>query len=87
LDTNLLVTTHNSCVWLSALCHLTGVVLSLRTRQGVRMAGLWLPVAYTLAAGAVAVVAMAAYAHWTPIFFVQGREVHRCGRRCWFRPL
>ena len=71
-DSNVLVTIHNTSVWLSALCYFTGAVLSLRARRGVHVAGLSLAAAYTLALAAVGLVAMAAHAGWMPIFFVQG---------------
>ena len=72
-DINVLVTIHNVCVWLSALCHLAGAVLSLRPRRAMREASLWLAAAYTVALGCVAVVTLSALAGWTPTFFVQGQ--------------
>jgi hypothetical protein len=73
LDTNLFITTHNLCVWLSALCHLAGAAFSLRPKREIPAAGRWLAAAFTLTLGAVGLVALSALAHWTPIFFVQGQ--------------
>lgn len=72
-DINVLVTTHNTSVWLSALCHLAGAVLSRRTNRALRDAGLWLTAAYTVALGCVGFVTLSALAGWTPTFFVQGQ--------------
>ena len=67
------ITIHNSCVGLSALCHLVGVVLSLRPRQTLHPPAVWLPAAYTLAVGAVGLVALSARQGWIPVFFIQGQ--------------
>jgi PAS domain S-box-containing protein len=72
-DANVLVTIHNSSVWLSAFCHLAGAALSLRPKPGVRAPGLALAAAYTLALGAVGLIAVAAHGLWMPVFFVQGQ--------------
>ena len=72
-DVNIIITIHNSCVWLSALCHLVGVVLSLRPKQPLSPTSVWLVAAYLHAAGAVGLVALAAHAGWIPTFFVQGQ--------------
>ena len=72
LDSNLTLTVHNLCVWLSALCHLVSAIFSYRLKRKMRAAALWLAAAYTLAFGAVGLVTLAALAHWTPLFFVQG---------------
>jgi PAS domain S-box-containing protein len=69
---NILVTIHNNCVCLSALCHLAGVVLALRSQQSLRVPGLWLWAAYTGALGVVGLVTAATVVGWTPMFFVQG---------------
>ncbi len=70
-DPNLIVTIHNSCVWLSAACHLASALLSLR--RGARMAArdVWLGAAYAAALGAVALIVLAAHARWAPTFFIQ----------------
>ena len=49
-DVNITITIHNSCVWLSALCHLVGVVLSLRPKQPLSPTSVWLVAAYLHAA-------------------------------------
>ena len=72
-DANILITIHNSCVWLSALCHLAGVSLSLWSRRTLSPPALWLPAGYVFAAGAVGVVTLSALAGWMPTFFVQGQ--------------
>lgn len=72
-DINVFVTIHNVCVWLSALCHLAGALLSLRPRRAVREASLWLAGAYSVALGCAGFVTLAALAGWTPTFFVQGQ--------------
>ncbi len=72
-DANVSITIYNSCVWLSSLCHLAGVSLSLRPRRSLSPAALWLPVGYALAAGAVVLVTLATLAGWIPAFFVEGQ--------------
>jgi len=72
-DVNVLITIHNSCVWLSALCHLAGVFLSVRPRRALSPAAVWLPAAYAHGAVAVALIALSAHAGWMPTFFVQGQ--------------
>jgi len=71
LDINVVMTIHNTCVWLAAICHLAGVLLSRRSGPAMRAVNLWLVAAYTVAAGAVAVVTVAALRDWTPTFFIQ----------------
>lgn len=46
---NITMTIYSTGVLLSAACHLTGVVLSLRHRQSARPAGLWLATTYAAA--------------------------------------
>ncbi len=70
-DANISITIYNSCVWLSGLCHLAGVSLSLRSRRSLSPPALWLPAAYALAAGAVMLVTLATLAGWIPAFFVE----------------
>jgi PAS domain S-box-containing protein len=72
-DANISITIHNSCVWLSALCHLAGVVLSLRPRRSLTPTSVWLVAAYLHVTGAVALIALAAHAGWIPTFFVNGQ--------------
>ena len=70
---NVTVTIHNICVWLSALCHLIGAVLSLRPTRALHAPSLWLAAAYAGALTAVGLVTLSAHAGWTPIFFIQGQ--------------
>lgn len=72
LDINVIIAIHNICAWLSAICHLMGAILSLRSMRPIRAAGLWLATGYTIALGAVGLVVISVLAGWTPIFFVQG---------------
>ena len=72
-DFNVNVTIHNICVWLSALCHLSGVLVSLKLKQTLNRANFWLATAYGMAIGIVALVGAAAVYGHTPIFFVQGQ--------------
>jgi PAS domain S-box-containing protein len=72
-DVNTRIAIHNSCVWLSALCHLAGVLLARRPRRRLSPPALWLPAAYALALAAVVVVTVAALGGWLPTFFVQGQ--------------
>jgi PAS domain S-box-containing protein len=70
-DANLSITIYNSCLWLSALCHLAGVSLSLRPRRPLSPPALWLLAGYAQAAGAVALVTLLALAGWIPSFYVE----------------
>lgn len=72
-NANIGVTIHNSCVWLSALCHLAGVILSLRSDRTINEARVWLPAAYMLALGAVVLVTYSTLVGWLPTFFIQGQ--------------
>ncbi len=72
-DANISITVYNSCLWLSGLCHLAGVSLSLRSRRPLSPPALWLPAGYALAAGAVMLVTLSALAGWIPTFFVEDR--------------
>ncbi len=77
-DANIQITIHSAGVWLSALCYLTGAVLSWRPKPALRTAGLWLAAACTLALGVLGLVALSAVGHWTPAFFLQGQGGRRC---------
>jgi len=74
-DANIQITIHHTGVWLAALCHLIGAVLSVRPRPAVHAAGLWLAAGYVWILGIIGLVALAALAHWTPTFFVPGQGV------------
>ena len=70
---NIEVTIHNTSVWLSAACHLTGVGLLLRQRRPLRMAGLWLTAAYAAVMIVVGLITNYAITERLPTFFIQGQ--------------
>jgi PAS domain S-box-containing protein len=70
-DANISITIYNSCVWLSALCHLAGVSLSLRPRRPLSGPALWLLAGGACTAGAVTLATLAALAGWIPAFYVE----------------
>jgi PAS domain S-box-containing protein len=70
---NLGVTISNLGAWLSALCHLAGVLLSLRSKRTLHSVGLWLGASYVLALGVVGLITLATLSGWLPIFFVPGQ--------------
>ena len=67
------IAVHNTCVFLAAVCHVMGAWLLLKDRPGLRSAGLWLAAGYTMALGAVAIVALAGLAGRLPTFFIPGQ--------------
>ncbi len=72
-NVNIQITIHNICVWLAALCHLAGVVFSLRSHRTLGATGWWLGVSYLLTLVAVGVVMLVTLTGWLPTFFVQGQ--------------
>jgi PAS domain S-box-containing protein len=70
---NVTISIHNILIWLSALCCLTGAILSLKPRRAPRSPGLTLAMAYAGAACVVWLVVMLVLEGWTPVFFVQGQ--------------
>ncbi len=70
--TNTLVTIHNVLAWLSGLCHLSGVVLSLRPTRSIRAPALAITASYAATIGTVGMVALATVTGRMPLFFVQG---------------
>jgi NADH:ubiquinone oxidoreductase subunit 6 (subunit J) len=70
---NISITIHNSLVCISALFHLSGVILSMKTWMPPRRAGLALGIAYTGAVLIAYLVAVMAVRGWMPVFFEQGR--------------
>jgi PAS domain S-box-containing protein len=70
---NATVTVHNILAWLAALCHLTGIVLSRKQRQAIRLPGLTLVLAYAVTLCVAWLAAVLTMEDWTPIFFVQGQ--------------
>ena len=69
---NELVTVHNLGVLLSAFCHLAAAVLRWRSEAAVNTPGLWLAAGITATVGVTGMVAIAAVARWTPVFFIPG---------------
>ena len=67
------MTVSNIGIWMAALCHLSGVILSTRLKRTIRPAGIWLGAVYTLALGVVMLVTMATLKGWLPVFFVDGQ--------------
>jgi PAS domain-containing protein len=72
-DANIIVTIHNSFVWLSALCHLAGVAYSLRFEGTIRAKPLWLAAGCAAILAAAFGIVLATLSGWLPTFFVQGR--------------
>jgi PAS domain S-box-containing protein len=72
-DANTSVTIHNTCVWLSAICHLSGVVFWSRLKQTFRGVGLLLGVGCAAVVVALISVVLMTRAGWLPTFFVQGQ--------------
>lgn len=72
-DINTVITIHNISVVVSALCQLAGAALSLKPREPLCAARLWLAGAYTGALVVVGLVTLSALHSLTPTFFVQGQ--------------
>ena len=72
VDLNAGVTAHNTLAWIAAACHLAGVFVLPRPQRQLPGAHVRLAAAVAATVVAVAVVSGAAYAHLTPVFFVQG---------------
>jgi len=70
-DPNVGTTIYNSCVWLSGLCHLLGVSLSLRPGRSLSPPAVWLLAGYLPAVAAVVLVTLSGLAGWMPTFFVE----------------
>jgi PAS domain S-box-containing protein len=68
---NVLITIHNTCVWLAACSHLAGVSLSRRSPSPLLTPQLWLVGAGSLALALVSAVALATLAGWLPVFFTE----------------
>ena len=69
---NATVTVHNILVWLAALCHLSGVALSLKRFSKLRMPPLVLALAYTGMLGVAWLADVLTMEGLTPLFFIQG---------------
>lgn len=73
IDQNALVTIHNICAWISALCHLAGAAFSLRWRFALGTSYFWLAMSFAIAFVTVALVVWMVLSSWTPVFFIQGQ--------------
>lgn len=71
-NSNTLVTIHNICAWLSALCHLSGVALACRWHERTTRSSLWMPSAYFGVVFIVGLVVLATLTDRTPLFFQPG---------------
>ncbi len=71
-DLNTRITIHHTCIWLSALCHSTGVFFTRGSKYRLAPAALWLPAAYTLAVAVVALVTFLALAGRLLPFVIDG---------------
>ncbi len=71
-DVNVSVTIYYSCVWISALCQLTGAWLSCRPRNAIAASVAWLAASYASGIGAVAVIALAVHTDSLPAFSSEG---------------
>lgn len=69
---NMMVTTYNCGVFVSALCHLASALFLQRRDESVRSPRGWLAVAYPAALAVVSLIAYAAMVGLLPRFFVQG---------------
>ncbi len=68
---NIVVTVHNLCVFVSALCNLAGAIISLRPLPQFRRTRLWLAGANAAIVGLVGIIVIAAIKEWTPAFFIE----------------
>ena len=74
IDTNHLVTVHNTCAWLSATCYLAGAAFCLQWSDlCLRSPRLWLAGATATVLAAVAFVVWGTLSGWMPIFFTVGQ--------------
>jgi signal transduction histidine kinase len=71
-NANARITVGSMGMWLSALCYLSGAVLSLRVKRSLRARGLWLGAGLAAAVGAVGLVTQASFRSSLPVFFVEG---------------
>lgn len=69
---NATATIHNICIWLSALCQLSGAILLMRPGRSMHASGLWMALATVAVLGTVGMVVLATLSGLTPTFFVQG---------------
>jgi PAS domain S-box-containing protein len=72
-DANIGVTVTNLGIWLAALCHLSGVVVSLRSSRIFQSRGLLIGAAYLSVLGLVGLIWHGSFANWFALFFVDGQ--------------
>lgn len=71
-DINTTITIHNISVCFSGLCHLTGVILSLR-RRIVQLKIFWMIIAYGCSLFVVGLITLLSLENRMPLFFIQGQ--------------
>ena len=72
-DADIIIIIYNSCIWLSALFHLCGALLTLSKSRLIRDTGKWLAAAYLFSAGAVALITYLLLHGQIPLFYIQGQ--------------
>ncbi|WP_319588473.1 PAS domain S-box protein [uncultured Desulfobulbus sp.] len=72
-NANTLVTIHNTCAWVSAFCHLTGVAISFKPHEILHTPRTWLMAAYLGILALAAFITLAAVLNWMPPFFQPGQ--------------
>lgn len=72
-DANTLVTVHNTCIWVSAFCHLSGAAMALRWHEPLQSPRLWLGLAYSGMLVVAAFIVQASLSDYFPEFFVPGQ--------------
>lgn len=72
-NANTLVTVHNLCTWVSAICHLTGVAISFNPHATLQTPRTWLLAAYGGTLAVAGFITLAALFNWLPPFFYPGQ--------------
>lgn len=72
-DANTNITIHNIATWLSAMCHLTGALVSVRATRTLPAPALTLTAAVAATLAALAFTVWAAFSDILPVFFVPGQ--------------
>ncbi|HUO08411.1 MAG TPA: DUF4118 domain-containing protein [Phycisphaerae bacterium] len=71
-DVNFSAAVSSVGLWVSALCHLTGVVLSIGSARNIRPVRLWLGLCYGISLCLVGLVVVAKVMGWLPTFVIGG---------------